>query len=165
MPDRSIPLSEVPLPEPKDFTPRRPRLCKGCGKELPTGSPKNKQYHSECLKERARASANLGYASAGDIHGVVLPTGTVGAVGELGVCADLLRRGFHVFRSVSPNAPCDIVVLRPDLTPRRVEVRTGLRHSDGSITWAKKPTDTCDAYAVVLYVGAELQIHYIPELP
>jgi hypothetical protein len=36
----------------------------------------------------------------------------VGASSELLVCADLLLKGFEVFRSVSTNCSCDIVALK-----------------------------------------------------
>ena len=158
MPDHTAQLSDVPLPTPK-------RLCKGCGEALPEGSPRNKQYHHRCLRARAREMARSSYSAAGDAHGVTLPPGTVGAAGELTICADLLRRGFHVFRSVSPSAPCDMIAVKPDLTVIRVESRTGQQRGDGTIIWPKKASDSCDVYAVVVYRGPDAQIHYFPDLP
>lgn len=59
-------------------------------------------------------------------YSVPIPPHTVGAVCELQVAADLLQRGFHVFRSVSPHAPCDIIII---LNGRmfRIEVRAAKR--------------------------------------
>jgi hypothetical protein len=68
---------------------------------------------------RTRARNPLRYA-------VQMPPHTVGAVCELQVCADLLQRGFHVFRSVSPHAPCDVVAIIGAQTIR-VEVRAAKR--------------------------------------
>ena len=34
---------------------------------------------------------------------------TRGAIAELRVATDLLARGYHVFRSVSPASPCDLI--------------------------------------------------------
>jgi hypothetical protein len=61
-----------------------------------------------------------------------VPCGTIGALGELLVAADLLRRGYEVFRSVSPNCSADIVIHR-DGKNRRVEVRTGFVQNSGKI--------------------------------
>lgn len=47
---------------------------------------------------------------------------TVGAICELQVCADMLRLGFDVFRSVSPHAKCDLIAMREGKF-FRVEVR------------------------------------------
>jgi PD-(D/E)XK endonuclease len=53
-----------------------------------------------------------------------LSPGKVGAISELIVCADLIRRGFEVFRSVSQDCSSDLVVLK-DGKIERVEVKTG----------------------------------------
>jgi hypothetical protein len=43
----------------------------------------------------------------------VKPTGCyLGAACELAVCADLLRKGFDVFRNVSPNGISDLVIMK-----------------------------------------------------
>lgn len=77
---------------------------------------------------------------------------TVGAVCELQVCADLLKAGFDVFRSVSPHAKCDLIALYGGKV-FRVEVRAARKgicsthgdyeclaavNPDGEITY--KPT-------------------------
>jgi Holliday junction resolvase-like predicted endonuclease len=36
--------------------------------------------------------------------------GSVGACAEMVVCVDLLRRGYDIFRSVSPNSECDLII-------------------------------------------------------
>lgn len=51
-------------------------------------------------------------------------TGSKGAFGELLVSADLLKQGFHVFRSVSPNCPCDLIAMDFMGRVSRVEVKT-----------------------------------------
>jgi hypothetical protein len=52
-----------------------------------------------------------------------LPTGTVGAIAELRVSADLLARGYEVFRALSSHCSCDLAVLKNNQL-QRVEVRT-----------------------------------------
>lgn len=61
------------------------------------------------------------YHSVGKLD---IPTGTIGAISELVISADLLRRGFAVFRAVSPSCSCDLAVLK-DGKLFRVEVTTG----------------------------------------
>lgn len=66
-----------------------------------------------------------------------LPTGTVGALQELRVATDLLVRGFHVFRAMSPASPCDLVILKDGQTIR-VEVRTAYRGWHNQVHYPKK---------------------------
>jgi len=49
---------------------------------------------------------------------------TVGAIKELLAAADLLEQGFEVFRSMSPNASCDLIIHRNGRL-WKIEVRTG----------------------------------------
>src|SRR5208337_2252007 len=48
---------------------------------------------------------------------------TIGAVSELEVAADLMRREFEVFRALSPAASCDLIAIREGRI-LRIEVRT-----------------------------------------
>jgi len=76
-----------------------------------------------------------------------LSPGTSGAASELRVAFDLLERGYAVFRSVSPNAPFDLVAVR-DEELLRIEVRSGTRNGD-HVSCTRKPSDTGDLYAAV----------------
>ena len=58
-----------------------------------------------------------------DMPSLAIPKATVGAASELRACAELMRLGFHVFRSESPHAPFDLVAYR-DGEIMRVEVKT-----------------------------------------
>jgi hypothetical protein len=55
-----------------------------------------------------------------------MPTATVGAMTELLICADLIRRGYDVFRAVSPACYCDIIARKEEVT-LNVEARTGFK--------------------------------------
>lgn len=87
-------------------------------------------------------------------HGVSLSSGTVGALHELLVAADLLRRGYAVFRALSQSAPCDLAIL---LGPRlfRVEVTTGYRNASGYVSSPKRKheREKWDVLAIVLHDG------------
>src|SRR5882724_3603848 len=61
-----------------------------------------------------------------------LSSGTVGALHELLVAADLLRRGYEVFRPLSQAASCDLLVLHGRQL-LRVEVTTGYHSPTGEI--------------------------------
>lgn len=60
--------------------------------------------------------------------------GTLGAISELRVAADLMTRpGVSVFRALSPNSPCDLVLMKDANYLVRVEVTTGRYGENGKI--------------------------------
>lgn len=82
-----------------------------CGKRCTSAYEwKKKQKRSEEAVKEKSLSVEVG-------------TATKGAIGELLVCADLLTKGYHVFRSVSPTCPNDLVAIKGDLV-WRLEVKT-----------------------------------------
>jgi hypothetical protein len=89
-----------------------------------------------------------------------LTSGMVGAVKELWVCADLLKRGHHVFRAVSPSCPYDLVA-SIDGNLYRVEVTTGFRDKRGILKYNSHPKANRDLLAVVGKAG---EIYYEPML-
>ena len=54
--------------------------------------------------------------------------------GEYQITADLIRRGFQVFKALSHTAPFDLVVLNGD-DLMKVECKTGWRGENGLIKW------------------------------
>jgi hypothetical protein len=74
---------------------------------------------------------------------------TTGALHELIVAADLIKRGFHVLRALSPHGPFDLYAYR-ESRGFRIEVRTvPASRLTGFPTPRKRPTDECDVYAWV----------------
>ena len=61
-----------------------------------------------------------------------VPSGTKGAAAELRVAADLMMRGYHVFRALSPACPCDLIAYRDGEPPIRIEVKSGPNIAFGS---------------------------------
>jgi hypothetical protein len=53
-----------------------------------------------------------------------LPTATRGAISEMRAGIYLLERGYHVFWSMSPACPVDLLAYRPGEMPVKVEVKT-----------------------------------------
>lgn len=67
-----------------------------------------------------------------------LPTGTVGAINELRVSIDLMRKGYEVFRALSPHAPFDLFAIK-DGKQFDIEVRAAYRNLEtGKIYSSRK---------------------------
>lgn len=70
---------------------------------------------------RQRFDAILNAAEFQPVIGSMTLSDT-GTVGELLVAADLIGRGFDVFRNLSPNGPVDLITLQDGVT-RRIQVK------------------------------------------
>ncbi len=66
-----------------------------------------------------------------------IPRQSTGAISEMAVCADLLKKGYAVFRAVSSSCFCDVMAVKGDEN-LRLEVRTGYKALDGHLTFPKK---------------------------
>ena len=79
-----------------------------------------------------------------------LASGTVGAIGELRVAVDLLRRGLPVFRSLSPACLCDLVIVTVTRI-YRIEVRTAYKRRYASgVYYPRTDEGKFDIFAGVL---------------
>jgi hypothetical protein len=88
--------------------------------------------------------------------GVRLSSHSAGSAGELLVCADLMYRGWHVYRSMSPHAPADLIAWKgEDLL--RIECRSGSRSSTGRLVYGQ-PNDRL--YDVLAVVDLEKRVEY-----
>lgn len=58
--------------------------------------------------------------------GAAIKLGSVGAIAELIVTADLLRQGFDVYRSVSSNGAFDLIAASADARLCRIEVKSAV---------------------------------------
>jgi hypothetical protein len=137
--------------------------CENCGNPLPDGSKFDQRYcDKECVRlGRQKRRYGEGFQTMQDRLNI--SSGSLGALSELVACADLMRRGYEVFRAVSPTASCDLIATHGPVS-LRIEVRTGYRMTDGRLDYPKfsKDIGRCDVYAVVLD-GSEVQ--YDPDLP
>lgn len=97
-------------------------------------SSRRQRYCDHCQIEREDRRVEDGRRRAREQAGVSLapglPTGHVGALAELLVTTDLLRRGYDVFRAVNPNASCDLIAVAGDDTIK-IEVRASRRRASG----------------------------------
>lgn len=97
-------------------------------------------------KCKKRGNVKIPPRSNFELVDVSLSCGSKGAFAELLAAAILLGRGYDVFRSVSPNAKCDLVIVRGKLI-LRIEVRSGFCNGS-SLSYPKKEQDKADFYAV-----------------
>lgn len=122
--------------------------CIICGKEI----PKNwRSYRSKVCSEDCR---KISLKDKG-----LLPTATVGALSELTASVDLMKKGYHVFRALSPSCPHDLVIIKDDKTIT-IQVRTASILPSG-IIFCNKSNMTSDILAMV--IGTE-NIQYEPSL-
>jgi hypothetical protein len=125
-------------------------------KTCPTCKKDFKGVHNQVYCSKKCGSYYRGPAYPG------LSNNSAGAVSELRVCADLLIKGYEVFRAVSPSSSCDVLALKGGKTSR-IEVRTSTVMKNGTIAFSKSSKDAgrSDHYAAV----GENKIHYFPPLP
>lgn len=85
-----------------------------------------------------------------------LPPGTIGALAELLVATDLLKKGWEVYRSLSPSCSGDLLIQQQSKT-FKVEVRTSYKHLDtGKLTFS--PLNVrADIVALVTFRTNEIQ--------
>lgn len=92
---------------------------------------------------------------------VPLDTVVVGTISELLVAADLLARGWEVYRPVRPSRGHDILAMK-DGAIKTVEVRSAKRNAEGYIVYPRNDLKPADHLALV--VTGE-PITYRPDLP
>lgn len=96
------------------------RNCKLCGKEIPKRRARHRALYCSdaCRQEELRELYRINNPRA-----INTSPATKGAISELRVAADLLYKGYGVFRALSPSCPCDLAILEGDKLIR-VEVKT-----------------------------------------
>lgn len=92
--------------------------CSNCGNEFSHNQPNARLCSTACRNEF--------YIVKYKRHGKNIPSGTVGAMAEMLASADLMEKGYSVFRSLSPSSYCDVIAVNPKYKKIiEVEVRTG----------------------------------------
>lgn len=86
----------------------------------------------------------------------------MGAVSELVACADLLMKGFSVFRSVSPASFYDLIAIKNDLF-LGIEIKTGRYSKSGKLYYPEK---NIKGKCLIVYTDSDNKLHYVthPEL-
>lgn len=139
--------------------PKQMRLaCSVCSKPFLRTTNTQRFCSAFCKRRHHREQAKSKNAAPLDIA-----PASVGAIGELQVSADLLAKGYSVYRSVSPSAPADLVALKNGECVL-VEVTTGFRNGNGALGY-KRHDHCAHIFDVVAVVERDGKITYIPELP
>lgn len=129
-------------------------LCLQCQRPIDADKRKHAKYCSKHCRSKH-------YGERIGIIGTGLAPATTGALAELLISADLLKRGYEVFRALSPSCSCDLMVLKDGKTIR-VEVKTAYRNKiSGNIMRSPVKPGAFDLVAMVI---GGIEILYTPEL-
>lgn len=104
----------------------------------------------------------MGYGTPFNKQHRTFDSGTQGAINELVVAQDMLRKGFQVFRAVAPCASCDLIAIRGD-TILRVEVGWSSKFSPTSDR-SSKLKNSRYRFDVWAGVTPEGQVRYVPDV-
>lgn len=99
--------------------------CIVCNKKL----KRQQKKHCSNLCRRTRINKRYDIGQNGKIS-----TASIGAGAELAVGSDLINKGYYVFRNLSPNGPCDLIIMK-DGVLKKIEVKTGRIHTNGQLTF------------------------------
>ena len=125
------------------------RVCDHCKEPIPKRKSSQARFcSSRCAQANYRAREPS--VRPWEDRDVEISRTTVGAMGELIVAADLMERGYNVFRSMSPSAPFDLVAQSGD-NLFKIEVRTATKSTVGTVGFSMTETDECDYYAAILH--------------
>ncbi len=127
------------------------RTCLICHKTFSTSRSWQKTCSEECRKEH--------YIKQQNRQGIfpTLASGTTGAIAELAVSTDLLKKEYSVFRALSPSCFCDLIAIKKDQI-LRVEVRTGYKSNSGKIAFSLITHGEIDCFGI--YIPIENEVGY-----
>lgn len=98
------------------------------------------------------------------VIGIKIPTGTVGAMSEMLISVDLFRKGFSVFRALSPACFCDVIACK-DNKLYKIEVRTGYKAANNKLSFSRGINNFADIYGIwerntgeIIYLDKEYNI-------
>lgn len=120
--------------------------CASCSREFIPNTKSHKFCNKRCryFSENSKAGAQFKRANT-----AMISSATKGAIQELRVSMDLMNKGFHVFRALSPACPCDLIAFK-DKDIHMIEVKSGIRLKSGKVFYPhSKKEGVC--YAVGLH--------------
>jgi hypothetical protein len=133
------------------------RACRHCGEEFHPPRRNSFVCSAECRSEENRGR----YSKPSLVRDLGISTAMSGAISECRTCADLMAKGYWVFRSVSASSPSDLVAYKADGPMIRIDVKTYYR--TGKVGSFLKLIDQgrCDVIAMATPEGIE----YVPAIP
>jgi hypothetical protein len=136
-----------------DSTPVR---CEYCD-DLYTRNSSTQRFCGAKCRQAAHVERNF---HRYHVPGITL--GARGAIGELLICADLLARGYEVFRAVSQSCSCDLIAMRESVLLRVEEVKTVSLNVDGTPHKSSADPSKYDVLALLL-PGPKIVYEGLPE--
>lgn len=132
-------------------------ICKECGNKFKQKQIKQIFCSKKCSNGN-RISIKCGKQISYNNYKKDLPPSTIGSIHEIIICADLMTNGYYVFRSMSPNSPCDIIAMRNGIT-YKIEVTTGYMLGNGKFSFVEKGKNyDYDIIAIVSHDGSFVYI-------
>lgn len=129
------------------------RLCKWCKKGYTTRIPHKLFCSVKCGNEFSRSKK----PDAG-VKGI--PTATVGVMAELLACADLMKKGFELYRAVSPSSYSDLIAIKDSIT-YPIEVRTGYyKTKEGRQSETHCPIHKIIGKVLIIITHCDNKVHY-----
>jgi len=126
--------------------------CRSCDKEI-INKDKRRVYCSP--KCRTAGNSKSTFKDSG------MTPGDVGAHNEIIAVADLMARGYQVFRAESPACPFDLVTWDGSKL-LRIEVKTAYKLENGTLAHG---TPKAGAYDVLALVTDGKNVVYKPDMP
>lgn len=137
------------------------KICTHCHSPIPKVRQNAQTKYCSITCRRHKHNQDYKFANG---RSVDLPSGIVGAIAELTVCADLLNKGYEVFRSVSQSCSCDMVAMKNGEL-KRVEVSSGWTSLDGKhYDTGNKIKEQHKYDLLAIYYHRDNTIVYTPEL-
>lgn len=134
----------------KDSRPVVDKICIQCGKHYYTRTKLRVLCSGKCSREYSKSK------SYEDVCTV-----SKGAAAELAVAADLLLKGWQVFRTVSQTSFCDLIAVKGDKT-RYIEVRCVSTTPSGNHSYFRGLSDRKErATEIAAYVIESKEIVYM----
>lgn len=130
--------------------------CIVCGRNFDT---KHKYPVKMCSRECRNKRARL-LSGRADLP--VMATGTTGAISEMLIAVDLMRRGYATFRALSPSCFCDLIAVKNEKI-LRVECRTGVElQAKSRVNFPKNSHGKIDIFAVFVRTTGEI-LYFEPD--
>lgn len=127
-------------------------VCPRCNSSFRTNNP-----HQVFCSGKCRKAHHLDWES----NGFDLSPGTTGAIGELTVALDLMKKGYEVHRAMSPCSSSDLIAIKDDRI-YRFEVRSARKHKlTGKLMFSKR---NVRAENIAVSILSEGTIEYQPSI-